>query len=273
MPLRAAAFTDDFAAPLSASWNTPRTEEPGSAVDAPVADKRAVDGQVLQLLFPGDTDPAHSGPAYATEVQTVDPHGFGAFEARLRTGKASRRTGLVSGFFTYFNDGADHDLDGIVDNHEIDFEFLAAEPTSIYMTVWTEYEDGGSGEVFRKTTRKVNLKTGEVWQTPAGGEGSYDLAPAAPLGWTARRFRASRAFAKYRFTWTATSVEYAIDLEDGAGWRTLWTLSGAANDIIPSIPAPLFLNTWHNATHWDSGADALPPKKPAAMRVDAVSVD
>ena len=179
----------------------------------------------------------------------------------------------MNGFFTYFNDGSDHDLDGIVDNHEIDFEFLAAEPTSIYMTVWTEYQDDGSGEVFRKTTRKVNLKTGEVWQTPAGGEASYDLAPTAPLGWTARRFRPSKAFSSYRFTWAAGSVEYAIDLGDGAGWRTLWTLTGAANEIIPSIPAPLFFNTWHNATHWDSDADAAPPKKDAAMHVDSVSVN
>ena len=273
LPPSASALSDDFAAPLSAAWNTPRTEEPGSSVTAPVADPRAADGQALQLVFPSGTDSAHASPAYATEVQTTAPYGYGTFEARLRTGKASRRTGLVTGFFTYFNDGADHDLDGIVDNHEIDFEFLASEPTSIYMTVWTEYEDGVGGEVFRKTTRKVNLKTGEVWQTPTGGEGSYDLVPAAPLGWTARRFRASRAYAKYRFTWAAGSVEYAIDLEDGLGWRTLWTLTGVANDIIPSIPAPLFFNTWHNAAHWDTGLDALPPKKAAVFSVDSVTVN
>lgn len=272
-PCVAAAFTDDFAAPLSAAWDEPRAEEPGASVIAPLADKRAADGEVAQLLFPGQTDAAHAGPAWATEIRTADPYGYGTFEARLRTGKASRRTGLVSGFFTYFNDGTDHDLDGLIDNHEIDFEFLAAEPSCIYMTVWTEYEDGVGGEQFRKTTRKVDLKTGQVWQTPAGGEGSYDLVEEAPLPWTARRFGASRAYAKYRFTWSAGSVEYAIDLEDGVGWRTLWTLAGAADAIVPSIPAPLFFNTWHNAVHWHSGEASLPPKKAAMLRVDSAAVN
>lgn len=274
LPAQAAAFSDEFSTSLSPAWNPPRIEEPGSSVLAPVADAAAGDGQALQLVFPGGTDPGHSSPAFATEVRTVAAPGYGTYEARLVTGKGGRRTGLVSAFFTYFNDGTDHDLDGIVDNHEIDLEFLAAEPTRIYMTVWTEYEEtGGGGETFRKTTRKVDLKTGEVWQTPPGGEGSYDLVPAAPLGWTARRYRTSRAYAKYRFAWSAGSVEYAVDLEDGLGWRTLWTLAGAANDVIPSIPAPLFFNTWHNATHWDTGADAAPPKKDTAMRVDSVSIN
>lgn len=273
LPSRASALSDEFTAPLSVAWNTPRTEEPGSSVNAPVADDLAADGQVLQLVFPGSTDPTHSSPAYATEVQTVAPYGYGTFEARLRTGKASRRTGLVTGFFTYFNDGTDHDLDGIIDNHEIDFEFLASEPASIYMTVWTEYEESGGGEVFRKTTRKVNLKTGEVWQTPGGGEGSYDLVQVASQGWTARPFRASRAYAKYRFAWSAGAVEYAVDLEDGLGWRILWTLTGAADDVIPSIPAPLFFNIWHNAAHWDTDIEAVPPKKSVAFRVDSASVN
>ncbi|MFM7142806.1 MAG: glycoside hydrolase family 16 protein, partial [Alphaproteobacteria bacterium] len=243
-----------------------------AAVIVPASDLRATDGSTAHLVFPSRTDPAHGGPAWATEIHTAASRGYGTFEARLRTPRASRRTGLVSGFFTYFNDGTDHDLDGIVDNHEIDFEFLASEPSAIYLTVWTEYEDGGGGEVFRKTTRKIDLATGRSWETPVGGEAAYDLVEVAPLPWTAKRYRSSNAFAKYRFAWSAGAVEFAIDLEDGAGWRTLWTLAGTPNVTIPSIPAPLFFNAWHNRVHWDTGIDARVPSGKAILRIDTAAV-
>lgn len=271
-PVFAATFVDDFTAPLSANWETPRTEETGSSVTAPVADFHAVDGQVVQLLFPGRTPVTDSGPGFATEVQTSFAPGYGTYEARLRTAKASRSTGLVSAFFTYFNDGSDHNGNGVIDNHEIDFEFLAAEPSSIYMTVWTEYQDVGGVETFRKTTRKVDLRSGRVWQTPPGGEGSYDIVETDPLPWTAKSYRSWRTYCDYRFVWSAGAVEYAVDLGDGMGFRALWSLSGIAADTIPSIPAPLFFNLWHNATHWNTGAATRVPRKDATMRIDSVSI-
>src|SRR5205085_7234780 len=173
LPGAAFALSDEFAAPLSADWSAPRTEEAGSSVTAPVDDEDASDGKVLELVYPGETSSEDTGPAFATEIETAAPQSFGTYEARLRTPKASHATGLVTGFFTYFNDGTDHDGDGIIDNHEIDVELLAADPSAIYMTVWTEYEENGGVETFRKTSRKVDLKTGRVWETPSGGEGSY----------------------------------------------------------------------------------------------------
>jgi hypothetical protein len=273
LPTCTFALSDDFAAPLSSDWSAPRTEEPGSSVTAPVADADAVDGQVLELLFPGGTSPEHAGPAWATELETAVPYGFGTYQARLRAPKASRSTGLVTAFFTYFNDGADHDMDGVVDNHEIDVELLAAEPSTVYMSVWTEYQDVGGVETFYKTTRKVDLRTGRVWETPPGGEGTYDLVEVAPLGWRAKKFRSWRAFATYRFEWSAGAVEYAIDLGDGQGFRVLWTLTGTPNDAIPSIPAPLLFNLWHNAAHWHSGKPSRVPKRDVVLHADSVSVD
>jgi hypothetical protein len=270
---RADALSDDFSAALSSDWSTPQAVEPGASVTAPLADDDALDGQVLELLFPGDTSPDDSGPGFATELQTAAVHGFGTYQARMRTPKASHSTGLVAGFFTYFNDGTDHDMDGVVDNHEIDFEILAAEPTAIYMTVWTEYQEVAGVETFHKVTRKVDLHTGRVWDTPPGGEGSYDIVETTPLPWKARKYRASRAYYDYRFVWSAGSVEYSIDLGDGEGFRTLWTLSGAADETIPSIPAPLFFNTWHNATHWKSGKAAREPSRDASFRVDSMSIN
>lgn len=272
-PRVAFALTDDFTTPLSAQWAEPRAEEPGASVSAPVADEDAADGQVLELLFPGGTSLDDSGPAFASEVETADPQGYGTYTARIRTPKAPRSAGLVSAFFTYFNDGIDHDGDTIDDNHEIDIELLAAEPTTIYMTVWTEYEYDGVTERIHKTTRKIDLKKGRVWQTPAGAEDTYDLEEIAPLAWTAKRYRAWRDFYTYRFVWSPTSVEYSIDLGDGMGFRTLWTFAGAANVDIPSIPAPLLFNVWHNKYHWNSGKESKVPRRDAPMHVDSVSVE
>jgi len=270
LPAVASAVTDDFL-DLEPHWATPRLGQPQASADAPVADDDALDGQVLELMYPGGTASEETGPGFATEISTVNERTFGLYEARLRTPKVGRATGLVSSFFTYFNDGKDHDGDGLVDNHEIDIEFLANEPDVIYMSVWTEYEADDGGERFRKTSRKVNLRTGQVWQTPAGGEASYELVPAEPLGWQARRFKHNRRFHTYRFEWIAGSVTFGVDLEDGAGMRTLWMLSGAPNVTIPSLVSPLRMNLWHNGAHWLSGKPARVPPRDVRYHIDRVT--
>ena len=185
---------------------------------------------------------------------------------------AGKSQGVVSAFFTYFNDGIDHDGDGIVDNNEIDLEFLAAERSAIYLSVWTEYQDDANGEVFRKTTRKVDLKTGRVWQTPAGGEGTYDLEEIAPLGWKMRRFDPRQFYYSYRFDWQPTQVTFSVDVQDGLGFRTLWTLDGAPDDVIPSHAAPAFFNLWHNAYHWNRDKAARSPARPVNFSIDRVTL-
>jgi hypothetical protein len=265
------ALTDDFTMPLSADWAAPSTPLAGSSVTAQVTDPAALDGAALVLVYPGRTDPLYSGPGWATELQTAATRGYGIYEARLRPARAPG-AGVVSAFFTYFNDGLDHDSDGLIDNHEIDFEFVAAERSVIYLTVWTAYQAGESGEVFRKVTRKINLRTGRMWQTPPGGEGTYDLVQIAPLGWRALRFFAARAYRTYRFDWEPAEVTFSIDLEDGQGFRTLWDLTGAPNVVIPSHPAPCFINLWHNASHWHTGRPARPPFRPVRFRIDRVDI-
>ena len=234
-------------------------------------DPKALDGFTLDLVYPGSTAPSYSGPAWATQLEAAEARGYGSYGARLRVAAAPGR-GLVSAFFTYFNDGIDHDGDGIIDNHEIDYEFLAAEPSAIYMTVWTAYQADANGETFRKVTRKVDLRRGRVWQTPPGGEGTYDLVEIAPLGWKVRGFTTTRKYRTYRFDWQATEIVFGIDLNDGQGFRVLWDLTGAPNTVIPTHPAPCFVNLWHNATHWKTGRSARPPARAAHFRIDSVTL-
>ncbi len=267
----AIALEDDFATPLSTEWAAPSTPLVGASITSALPDAAALDGFALELVYPGPTAASYTGPAWATQLRSATARGYGTYSARLRVAAAPGR-GLISAFFTYFNDGVDHDGDGLVDNHEIDYEFPAAEPAAIYMTVWTAYQLDTGGEKFRKFTRKVNLRTGRVWQTPPGGEGTYDLVEIAPLGWKVRGFMTTRAYRTYRFDWQPTEVTFEIDLEDGQGFRPLWDLTGAPNTVIPTHTAPCYLNLFHNATNWKTGRRAAPPLRPAHYRIDHISV-
>ncbi len=268
----ALGFEEHFATALAADWAAPSTPLAGSSVTAPVLDAAGSDGVVLELVYPGRIPSSYSGPGWATQLKTAAARGYGVYEARLRPAAGRAGQGVVSAFFTYFNDGLDHDGDGIVDNHEIDFEFLAAESSVIYLTVWTAYQADANGEVFRKVSRKLNLKTGQVWQTPPGSEGTYDLVETSPLGWKALRFKTASAYRTYRFEWQPTQVTFAIDIEDGQGFRTLWDLTGTPGTVIPTHPAPCFVNLWHNAFHWHTGRAARPPRRPVRFRVDRITL-
>ena len=74
----------------------------------------------------------------------------------------------MNGLFTYFNDGEDHDGDGLVDNDEIDLEILCAQPSFLNMTSWTEYTDDHH---MRKKSRIVDLDTGTVYVGKTDGYG------------------------------------------------------------------------------------------------------
>jgi beta-glucanase (GH16 family) len=268
----ASPYSDDFSAPLDPDqW---LVSEPlrGSSATAPVADSKAGDGQVLQLIYPGGTGRQISGPGYSTAVETPQTHGYGSYSARFKAATAGRNEGLISAFFTYFNDGSDADGDGIADNSEIDFELLAAEPSVLYLSVWTDYEVVDGVERFYHSSRKIDLATGRVWQTPPGGEGEYGYVEMAPQEWTAPSFNAAVAYAQYGFDWQADSVRFWIDLEDGAGPRTLWTLTGTPDVSIPTRPALTMFNLWHNAYAWDSNRRARPPAQDGEFRVDRVQI-
>jgi len=266
----AQAFDDDFAAPISAADWTVSAPLNGASVDSGVADAAADDGAVAALRFPGGAGRRKTGPGWASQLARVDRTGPGNYRARLRSAPAAADEGVVSAFFTYFNDGSDADADGIADNSEIDIELLGAEPSVIYLSVWTDYEVIDDVEHFHKTTRRIDLATGAISQTPPGGEGSYALEPAGTLDWQLPGFDHAAAYRRYGFTWKADKVKFWIDLEDGAGKRTLWKFKGVADVDISSRPAQAMFNVWHNANAWDSGEPAAPPADEAVLSVDEV---
>src|SRR5512145_3297877 len=130
-----------------------------NTVQLDVADAAARDGSALLLTLGANPDPR---PAGGAEVGTNARFGFGTFASRLRTADCAGQSnaGVVTGLFTYFNDGKDTTGDGLPDNSEIDFEWLCAEPETIYLTMWTHYRDTDAKH--KRVARKINLRTGVI---------------------------------------------------------------------------------------------------------------
>lgn len=269
-PVVALALDASFDERLGRTW-VQRKPLVGSRVVAPYADAAAYDGAVVRLVYPAKRPDWEGGPGLATQIRTAATSMYGRYTARLQSADCASNEGVVSAFFTYANDEVDWDGDGLVDNHEIDFEFLGAEPQHIYVAAWTDYEELAGGEAFHRIAARVNMRTGEVVATPSGGAGTWDLEPVAPLAFTVPAFDHTAQPYTYGFDWSETQVRFWIDLEDGAGERELFTINGAPGDEIPNRPASTFLNVWHNTVNWASQTTARAPQRVASFQVDQVT--
>jgi hypothetical protein len=193
---------------------------------------------------------------------------FGRYEFDVQFPTCSADEDLVSGLFTYFNDGSDEDEDGIGDNSEIDIEHLCGQPQFLWMTVWTDYEDCPSLDV-RRTSRVINMRTGAYDETPHGSSSWDDMAPAGTLQDIAiEGFPVPGTYYTLGFEWTGQSVRYFL-VDDGIE-KDLFVVSGV--DYVPQRPAQLLLNLWHPATHWYGGGDADFPAGDASLLLDGVRV-
>lgn len=264
------ALEDDFAASSldTVAWYA-RLPLDGARVLSGRVEADALDGKAARLIYPAD-QPVW-GPRYATQLMARAPSHYGSYESRLRSARSAVGEGVISGFFTWASDGTDQDGDGLIDNHEIDFEFSNVERGVLYLSVWTAYDDSDGSERFRRTARRIDLRRGRVWGTPAGGEGDWDLVRLDDLDFADATYDHGARFYTYGFDWAEDSVHFWVDLEDGAGPRTLWTHTGVPDVDIPSLPSPIFLNVWHNPVNWWTRADAPPPSRNAILRADYVS--
>ena len=237
--------------------------ENGGGVTFGADDDLAEDGNVAEILFHGDPslgpDDALS-PGYATEIGTDEAFSYGEFRARVQLARCAAGEELVNGVFTYFNDGGDHDGDGLTDNSEIDIEILCSDPSMISLTIWTEYDsdaDGGNVHV----TREIDAATGDYWDSL---NYTTDLGGGNDPGLVLAGFPDPDAFYEMGFDWAPDSVRYFIVF--GGEEITLWTWDDPA--YIPSLPAPFLFNVWHSADWWNDEAPADYPANDAAMRAD-----
>src|SRR5690349_10670363 len=134
----------------------------GSTITSNVADAAASDGKIVQLNLPAF--PA-SSPNGGPNLQSTDVFTYGTYEARFKTADCSSQpnSGVITGFFTYLNDGTDQDGNGVKDNIEIDFEWLCAEPNVMWMTMWTDFQE--SPLAMKRVYRELDLSTGQIRRT------------------------------------------------------------------------------------------------------------
>ncbi len=234
-------------------------------------DGAASDGSVLSLTVPGNealVGADYAGPgAHAIEVVAdAAAQLYGRYELNVRFASCASDEELVNGLFTYFNDGSDADGDDIADNSEIDIELLCGEPQFLFLTVWTDYEDDTH---FRKSTRIINMRTGQYSDSPKGASDYEGIVPAGSIsGLSITDFPDENTFYHLGFEWRETFVRYFLVTESGE--VELWKLEG--KDYVPQRPAKFLMNLWHSTSHWNSGGAADYPANDASLLVDWVKI-
>ena len=148
------SFFEDFTDTASANFRPGST---GTKADFKV--KMGVPSQVERsakvLSFkidPQDSAGAGRGP----EIISKNFTHFGTYASRLKVPdvrKVQPNVGAVVGYFTYY-------MDSIYGLSEIDFEWLIADPTIIYIGTWT----GPRGKL-KRIGRTINLAKGIIYHT------------------------------------------------------------------------------------------------------------
>ncbi|HWE30874.1 MAG TPA: glycoside hydrolase family 16 protein, partial [Polyangia bacterium] len=263
-PTGAPTWSTQFVAADASLFTTQDTAT--SQITFGLASANAVDQLAGQLVFPGSTTfgpTDHAGTDFATEIDAKATNfQYGQYRSRVRLAACASTEDVVNGNFTYFNDGTDHDGDGLIDNSEIDIEILCGTPSVLSLTIWSEYTDDNGN--FRKWTRAVDLATGSYQESTA--DNIYDLGPSvSDPDFLYPGFFDPNAFYEMGFEWHADSIRYFIVLNNKE--VTLWNFTNQA--LIPKLPTQWLFNVWHPATHWfGNGGAANYPANDATMQID-----
>ncbi len=253
------AFTENWAVTTSPYFN-------GKNGVTSIADPAGTDGHVLQMkLRARPRVGAGNGP----EIQSKALYQYGSYSTRLKAANCSAQplAGVVTGYFTYFDDGQDYDGDGIPDNSEIDFEWLCAQPQVMFITVWTDY--GGSPDVHEKTYREIDLSTGTIIKTchdHVWGEcqalSSSELQPTSITAIPG--YNSGTAYYEYGFTWTSTGIRWWVVNPANGAQITLWNYQGPASRIA-TLPSYYMTNVWYT-NNWS------PETMPTAIQKPTIPI-
>jgi hypothetical protein len=217
------------------------------------------------LTFPGSTvfgANDHAGPGFATELDSkMSTFGFGQYRTRVQLARCAANEEVVNGIFTYFNDGKDHDNDGLVDNSEIDIEILCGTPTVLSLTIWSQYTNDNG---FKKWTRAIDLATGAYSESTKANEYGVTLKGTDP-SFKHPGVPVADAYYELGFEWKADLIRYFIVL-DGRE-ITLWRFTDKT--LIPTLQTGFLFNVWHPNEHWFAPyGSAAYPAHDAVMRLD-----
>ena len=217
---------------------------------------------LLLRIDPADSAGAGIGPEIISNRLTY----FGTYSARLQVPHVrdvQPNTGAVVGYFTYY-------MDSLYGLSEIDFEWLVADPTIVYIGTWT----GFNGHL-KRIGRTINLSTGTLYSTIykegyagketllTGEQNEPDTVAAIP------GYDASLQFYTYGFDWHPDRLTWWV-LNPATGKRiVLWDYQGSLTGI-PQHPSYYRMNFWHT-DNWpvETNHNAIEkPLHPYPLEVD-----
>lgn len=227
---------------------------------------------MLERIQPTDPAGAGRGP----EISSTKRTHFGTYSARLRVPdvkKAQPNVGAVVGYFTYrFTQGF-----GL---SEIDFEWLIADPTLIYIGTWTSAPNNVGN--LQRVGRTINLAKGQIlytnYRSYHDGNKNHYFASSDDAALTPRTipaisdYNASKKFYVYGFDWYPDRLTWWIEHPDTGEKVILWDYQGTTPNFsgIPQPPTTYLMNFWHTN---DWSVDTNPqskeaPKYPYCLEVD-----
>jgi hypothetical protein len=218
-------------------------------------------------IDPKDSAGAGRGP----EIISKEFTHFGTYSARLKVPQAKEtqpNVGAVVGYFTYHVDSAP----GL---SEIDFEWLLADPTIIYVGTWT-----GHGGALKRVGRIINLAKGIVYETiyretdtgfrtPLSGIQNQPDTIEALEG-----YDASTQFYTYGFDWYEDRIQWWMLHPVSNEKIVIWDYRGTTIGI-PQHRTRYRMNFWHTKD-WavETNPNSLEkPIQPYELEVDWMSYE
>jgi hypothetical protein len=266
-------FWEEWQHPTSDLFTVYATASQGTAKSAN-ADSDALDGWSLKLTLNPN---AKRGVGGSPAAETKSRYKYGTYWARVKTANCSAqpKAGVVTGIFTFFNDGADHNGNGLPDNSEIDFEWLCAKPEVVHLSIWTDYQESDPPKL-RQVYRSIDIKTGrilmECYREKFGQCSTLSELERQPTKIAAiSNYDSSARYYDYGITFEANRVHFMI-VANGVT-QTLWDYRGPSNRI-PGQPMYFMHNVWHTDDWYpmdDNGSDIEAPKYPVNVYIDTSS--
>ena len=181
--------------------------------------------KVLSLkIDPLDSAGAGRGPEIISNAFTY----YGTYSARLKVPDVRNiqpNTGAVVGYFTYY-------MDSVYGLSEIDFEWLVADPSIVYIGTWT-----GSKDALHRIGRTINLAKGIIYNTiyKEGYKGTpSDLTGAQNQPETIEpidHYNASSQFYTYGFDWYPDHITWWLLHPKTGNKIVLWNYHGSKRGI------------------------------------------
>lgn len=248
------SFTENFSDSVLHNFRYASTGNPSPFKwQSGIASSEAGSKVLALRIDPSDSAGAGRGPEIVSNNFTY----YGSYSARLKVPdvrKVQPNTGAVVGYFTYY-------MDSVYGLSEIDFEWLVADPSIIYIGTWT-----GFNGALQRIGRTINLAKGLIYNTIY--KTGYTGTPTPLTGAQNQpemidsidHYDASSQFYTYGFDWHPDRLTWWM-INPATGKKIiLWDYHGSPRGI-PQHPSYYRMNFWHT-NNWAVETNPNSTEKP-----------